>query len=151
MGQDERDRILSTLKEHSFTFEHLVHEPVYTSQQATGVRKGKLHNGVKAMVLETDRGVILALLAADLKLDLKKLQELFKFKEVKLAKKETVLEKTGCEPGSVPPFGFSQPMPTYLDESVFDHADAEFNIGLVTESIRMKTSDLRKMLPFVFR
>ncbi|MFH0969838.1 MAG: YbaK/EbsC family protein [Candidatus Diapherotrites archaeon] len=147
MGQTERDCILAILREKKIPFEQMVHEPVYTSEQAMRARKGKLHNGIKAMVLETERGMILALLAADLKLDMKALQKRFKFKKLQLAKKEKVLEKTGCEIGSVPPFGHAQQVATYIDESVFDHEWAEFNIGLTTESIKMKTSDLRKILP----
>ena len=147
MSASEAQRIQQLLKEKNISFQHMVHEPVYTSEQAMQVRKGELHNGVKAMVLETERGVVLALLAADLKLDLKKFGELMQFKKVKLASKEIVLEKTNCEVGSVPPFGFATPLPTYLDESIFDHEWAEFNIGVVTESIKMKTSDLRLVLP----
>jgi len=147
MGQLERDRILHLLKEQNIPFTHFNHGPVYTSEQAAAARQGELHNGVKAMVCETERGIILALLAADRKLDLEKLAHLIQFKKIKLASKEKVLAHTGCEVGSVPPFGFPQPLPTYVDETVFDHEHAEFNIGLLTESVRLKTSDLRKILP----
>ncbi len=147
MGHAERDRILSLLNEQNIPFHHFIHEPVFTSEQAAAARQGELHNGVKAMVCETERGIILALLAADRKLDLEKLAELIKFKKIKLASKEKVVANTGCEVGSVPPFGFPQPLPTYIDETVFDHENAEFNIGLLTESVRLKTSDLRKILP----
>lgn len=147
MGQAEADRIKSIFAEQKIPFQHFVHEPVYTSQQAQASRGGSLHDGVKAMVLETERGVVVALLAADLKIDLKKFENVMKFKKVQLAKKEIVLEKTGCEPGSVPPFGYPQPLAIFIDESVFDHENADFNIGLLTESARVKTSDLRKILP----
>jgi Ala-tRNA(Pro) deacylase len=147
MSLVERDRILSLLKEQNIPFHHFIHEAVYTSEQAAAARQGELHNGVKAMVCETERGIILALLAADRKLDLEKLAALIKFKKIKLASKEKVLANTGCEVGSVPPFGFPQPLPIYVDETVFDHENAEFNIGLLTESVRLKTSDLRKILP----
>lgn len=147
MSTAEATHIQQLLKEKNISFQHFVHEPVYTSEQAMRVRNGELHNGVKAMVLETERGIVVALLAADLKLDLKKFAELMEFKKVKLASKELVLEKTNCEVGSVPPFGFAIPLPTYIDASVFDHEWAEFNIGMVTESIKMKTSDLRMVLP----
>ncbi|MEK6820854.1 MAG: YbaK/EbsC family protein, partial [archaeon] len=135
------------LKEKKIPFEHFVHEPVYTSEQAAASRNGDVRNGVKAMVLETERGVILALLAAHLKLDLRTLQKRFKFKKLQLAKKETVLSSTGCEPGSVPPFGFEPPIATFLDESIFERKQSEFNIGLLTESVRIKTTDLQKILP----
>ena len=147
MGKEEAARIQQTLRDASIYFEHFIHEPVYTSEQAARVRKSPLHNGVKAMVLETERGLVIALLAADLKIDLKKFAETLKFKKVQLAKKELVLEKTNCEVGSVPPFGFPSPLPTYIDESVFDHEEADFNIGLLTESVRVTTEDLRKILP----
>ncbi len=146
MGIVERNRILDIFHSHSIPFEHLTHEPVYTSEQAMRARHGELHHGVKAMVCETERGIIVALLAADLKLDLETLAQTILFKKIKLASKEKVLSTTGCEVGSVPPFGFASPLPTYIDESVFDHEWAEFNIGLVTESVKVKTSDLRKIL-----
>ncbi len=147
MGQAERDRILRTLNEMNIPFEHLTHEAVYTSEQAMQARHGELHNGVKAMVCKTERGTILALLTADLKLDMEKLAKLILFKKLSLGSKERVLAATNCEPGSVPPFGFAQPLPTYIDESVFDHEWAEFNIGLLTESVKVRTADLRKVLP----
>lgn len=147
MSFAERDRILQKFREMNIPIEHLVHEPVYTSEQARHVRGGELHNGVKSLVCETERGIIVALVAADLKLDLEKLAKLILFKKIKLASKEKVLRATGCEVGSVPPFGFSPPLPTYVDESVFDHEWAEFNIGLVTESVKVRTADLRKILP----
>ena len=147
MGQAERDRILGILRDKSIPFEHFVHAPVYTSEQAAAVRNGVMHNGVKAMVCETERGIILALLAADRMLDLEKLAKLIQFKKIKLASKEKVLAITGCEVGSVPPFGHATQLATYIDETVFDHENAEFNIGLVTESVRIKTGDLRTILP----
>ncbi|MEK6970383.1 MAG: YbaK/EbsC family protein [archaeon] len=147
MAHAERDRILSLLKELDIPFHPFTHEPVFTSEQAAAARQGNLHDGVKAMVCETERGIILALLAADRKLDLEKLAGLIKFKKIKFASKEKVAAHTGCEVGSVPPFGFPHPLPTYVDETVFDHENAEFNIGLHTESVRIKTIDLRKILP----
>lgn len=147
MGIVERDRILQRFKEMNISVEHFVHEPVYTSEQAMRVRGGELHNGVKSLVCETERGIIVALLAADLKLDLEKLAQLILFKKIKLASKEKVLRSTNCEVGGVPPFGFDPPLPTYVDESVFDHEWGEFNIGLVTESVKVRTADLRKILP----
>ncbi len=147
MSTVERDRILETFRTHNISFEHLTHEAVFTSEQAMRARNGKLHNGVKAMVCETERGIILALLAADLMLDMEKLAKLILFKKIKLASREKVVARTNCEAGSVPPFGFDPPLPTYIDESVFDHEYSEFNIGLVTESVKVKTSDLRMILP----
>ena len=111
MGQAERDRILTKFREMNIPFEHLTHEPVYTSEQAMRARKGELHNGVKAMVCKTERGTILALLAADLQLDMEKLAKLILFKKLSLGSKERVLAATNCEPGSVPPFGFATPLP----------------------------------------
>jgi Ala-tRNA(Pro) deacylase len=146
MGEEETKRIIGLLTKLNIPFKHLVHEPVYTSEQASKIRKSPLHNGIKSMVLETERGVIIALISADLKLDLKKLKKKFNFKKLQMAPPELVKEKTSCEPGSVPPFGYIQPLPTYIDKSVFDHEQADFNVGLTTESIQIQTSELRKIL-----
>ncbi len=42
-------------------------------------------------------------------------------KQVKLADPEVVLAVTAYPAGTVPPFGFPQPLPTLLDRRVLDH------------------------------
>ncbi|MGE5638024.1 MAG: YbaK/EbsC family protein [Chloroflexota bacterium] len=103
--KEKADKILSIFKENNIEYQLYEHEPVYTSQQAATVRGVELKTGCKSMVLKTKSGkFILANIAANRKIDLKKLEKLVGSK-LSFAAKEEVLRVTNCEPGSVPPFG----------------------------------------------
>jgi Ala-tRNA(Pro) deacylase len=147
MGQKEMERLKKFLDERKIEYELLVHEPVYTSEQAAKARGSELKKGVKALVLKTgEKKLILGLVAADRKIDLNALAMLVGTKKLKLASPEEVLEKTGCEIGSVHPFGNLHNLETYMDKSVLENEVVEFNIGLHTHSIRMKMRDLVNLL-----
>jgi prolyl-tRNA editing enzyme YbaK/EbsC (Cys-tRNA(Pro) deacylase) len=57
-------------------------------------------------------------------IDFRKLADLFQLgrKRIRLAPSDVVLARTGYPAGGVPPFGFPQPLPTYIDRRVFDQA-----------------------------
>ena len=123
------------------------HEPVYTSEQASKVRGVELKTGVKALLLKNDKGeFLLADLAADEKVDFGKLETLAKTGKLRFASRDEVLSVTHCEPGSVHPFGRLFGLPTYLDRSVLANESVNFNIGLLTKSVRIKTMDMTRLL-----
>jgi Cys-tRNA(Pro) deacylase len=134
----DRRKILYTVSEH---------EPVYTSKQAAKVRGVELRTGVKALVLRTkEGGFVMGLVAADRRIDLRKLAKVVGTKSLGLASPKEVLEITGCEVGSVHPFGNLHGLPTYMDASVLENESVNFNAGLHTVSIQMKTKDLVKAI-----
>jgi Ala-tRNA(Pro) deacylase len=123
------------------------HEPVFTSKQAAKVRQSELKTGVKALMLKSEKGAfIMGLVAADRRLDLKKLAKIVETKKLQLASPQEVLDVTGCEVGSVPPFGNLFGLTIYLDKSVLISGMVNFNAGLHTISIQMKGKDLIKVL-----
>jgi Ala-tRNA(Pro) deacylase len=116
---------------------------VYTSIQAAKIRGVELRTGVKALILKTNEGdFMMGLVAADRRMDLKKLAMIVGTKSLRLAYPEEVLKITGCEIGSVHPFGNLHDLPTYLDFSLLENDTVNFNAGLHTVSIQMKAKDL---------
>ena len=153
MGILQLQKIKELLDENKIQYRLYEHEPVFTSEQAAKVRGAKLKEGVKALVLKTDKGeFILALVAADRKIDLQKLAKVSNNKKLKLANPEEVAKKTECEIGSVPPFGNVLGLKTFMDPSVIENELVEFNAGLHTASIRMKSKDLVAIIkPFIVK
>lgn len=142
----EADKILLLFKKQNIEYQLYGHEPVYTSQQAATARGVELKTGCKSMVLRTNKGeFILANIAADKKIDLKKLEKIVGSK-LRFASKEEVLQATNCEPGSVPPFGRLFGLPTYLDESVLENDFVNFNIGMLIKSVKVSLGDLLKIM-----
>ncbi len=144
--EKEAQRILNIFKENNIDYQLYEHEPVYTSQQAAAVRGVELKTGCKSMLLKTRQvKFILVNLAADRKIDLKKLEKIVGEK-LSFATKEDVLQTTNCEPDSVPPFGKLFGLPTYLDESVLENDFVNFNIGMLTKSVKISKQDLLRIM-----
>jgi Ala-tRNA(Pro) deacylase len=139
--------IKELLDSNGITYEVSEHEPVYTSEQAAKVRGVELKTGVKALVLKTEKGsLVMGLIAADKRIDLKKLAKIARTKKLRLASPQEVLKMTGCEVGSVHPFGNLHRLSTYLDSSILENNMVNFNAGLHTVSIQMKAKDLVKAI-----
>jgi len=141
-------KLIKGLLDHSgIAYEVSEHEPVYTSEQAAKVRGVELKTGVKALVLKTEEGsFVMGLIVADRRIDLKKLAKIARTKKLRLASPQEVLKITGCEVGSVHPFGNLHRLPTYLDKSILENKMVNFNAGLHRVSIQMKTKDLIKVI-----
>lgn len=143
MGSLQLKLIKKLLDQKGISYQASEHEPVYTSEQAARVRGVELKTGVKALVLRTEEGsFVMGLVAADRRIDLKRLAKIVRTKKLRLASPEKVLKITGCEVGSVHPFGNLHDLPTYLDSSIPENDMVNFNAGLHTISIEMKAKDL---------
>ena len=152
MGILQLKLIKELLAKNGITYQVSEHEPVYTSEQAAKVRGVELRTGVKALVLKTkERDFITGLVAADRRMDFKKLGKIVGTKSLRLASPKEVLKITGCEIGSVHPFGNLHDLPTYLDASILENDMVNFNAGLHTVSIQMKTKDLIKTIKPVIK
>ena len=147
MGKLQLTLIKKLLDRNGISYKISEHEPVYTSEQAARVRGVKLETGVKALVLKSVEGsFMIGLVAADRKVDLKKFAKIVKTKKLHLASPQEVLNMTGCEVGSVHPFGNLHELPTYMDKSVLENDVVNFNAGLHTITIEMKSRDLVKAI-----
>lgn len=147
MGALQLMLIKKLLDSYRILYKVSKHEPVYTSEQAARVRGVKLKTGVKSLVLKTkERRFIMALVAADRRIDLKKLARIADTKRLQFASPQEVLRITGCEIGSVHPFGKLHGLPTYFDRSILENDTVNFNAGLHTVTIDMKAKDLVKAI-----
>jgi Ala-tRNA(Pro) deacylase len=147
VGKEETDAIRKMLDESGVEYKMFEHEPVYTSEQASKVRGVDLKSGVKALVFKTNDGkFVLGLIAAHKKISERKLAEAVGAEALRLAKPNEVLEMTGCEIGSVHPFGNLHNLPTYMDKSVMESDSVNFNVGQHTVSVQMSSEDLAKVV-----
>ncbi len=136
------EEIRRILDEHGAEYVVSEHAPVYTSEEAARVRGVGLETGVKALLLRTrEKTFVLALVRADRKADLREIARRAGTRKVTLARPQEVLELTGCEVGSVPPFGFDD-VPTFMDRTILENELVNFNAGLHTVSVRMRAEDL---------
>jgi Ala-tRNA(Pro) deacylase len=147
MGFRQFKLVKELLELNGIDYEVLEHAPVYTSEEAARARRVELKTGVKALILKTEKGnFVIGLVAADRKIDLKKLAKIAGVKKLQLASPEETFKTTGCEVGSVHPFGNLFDLPTYLDISILENDKVNFNAGLHTVSIQMRAKDMIKAI-----
>jgi Ala-tRNA(Pro) deacylase len=131
------ERVEALLQEQAVEFTVLRHEPVFTSEQAAAVRGTPLSSGAKALVLKAGDGFLLAVLPADRKLDSKKARDALGVKSLRFASKEEVMQLTGLEPGSIPPFGSLFGLKTYCEPGLAENPSINFNAGDHAISVQM--------------
>ncbi len=149
MAEEEYEKIIKLITEENVPFETFEHIAVRTSAEAAIVRGAEIKQGVKALVIKFKRstGDFFAVcdIPADRKLDWKKAKIVFKATDARMATEEEVVEHTNCQPGGVPPFGHGKTLGIIVDPHVFDEETLEFNAGLKTKSVRIKSRDLKKV------
>ena len=148
-------KIKEILTEKNIPFEEFEHEAVYTCEQAEAVRGlGTAKEGIKSLIFGTETGkFILVLNPGDRKIDTKKIARLEKANRLFLASPEKVERLAGVPIGCVAPFGLRTSLKTYLNEELLESEHLYFNPGSHTKTIKIKASDLRRVLenPIQFR
>jgi len=94
------------------------------------------------MLVKTRTGFVLAVLAADRKVNWKLLTPVVGGKGARFATDEELREATGLSKGAVPPLGLLFGLRTIYDRSLLAVETVNFNAGTHTESITMARNDL---------
>lgn len=134
--------ITKLLDERGISYRLMEHEPVRTSAEAARVRGVELHTGAKALVVETEKGLHLAVLPADERLDWRKLRHALGADRVSLASRDEVEAVTGLQVGAIPPFGNLLDLETIFDNAVLANEVVRFNAASRSHSIEMRSEDL---------
>jgi Ala-tRNA(Pro) deacylase len=135
------DRVHDLLQAKGVNFTVLRHQPVYTSEEAAAVRGTPLASGAKALIVKAGERFVMLILPADRKLDSRKARDSLGVKSLRFASKEEVLELTGLQPGSIPPFGSLFGLPAYCDPALAANASINFNAGDHSISVQMAYAD----------
>jgi Ala-tRNA(Pro) deacylase len=143
--QEIHAQLVELLQREGVEFRLTHHARVTTSADAAAVRGVELRSGAKAMVVKGKEGFVLAVLAADRKVDWKRLAPLVGGKGARFADADELLESTGLTKGAVPPLGSLFGLRTIYDESLLAVDAVNFNAGLHTESISMRRDDLIRL------
>ncbi len=135
------ERIRNLLARHAVSFDVLRHEPVYTSQQAADVRGTPLSSGAKALICRGDEQLVMFVIPADRKLASGEARRAQGWKKLRFASREEVEQRTGLQPGSIPPFGSLFGLPTLCDRRLGQNEIINFNAGDHQVSVSMRYED----------
>jgi Ala-tRNA(Pro) deacylase len=141
-----RKRLTEILDEQGVAYEVIHHPPDYSALEAAHDTHTPGAGFVKAVVMNTKGGPVLAVLPAPAMVDLRKFAEVVGCDEVRLASENAIaLLFPDCQIGAEPPFGQLYDMPVFLDESLAGEEFITFNAGTHDEAIRIRFADYDRL------
>lgn len=136
------EKIKNWLNSNDIKFKEIHHEQTKTSEESAKARGEDISIGGKALVIKIDGSFKIFVLSASKKLDSSAVKKHFSVKKTHFASRDELMELTGLEPGSVPPFG--KPLidlELFVDNSILKNEKIAFNAGSLTDSIVMRRED----------
>lgn len=135
------ERIQALLASSAVVYDVLHHAPVYTSLEAAAIRGTPLASGAKALICKGDDEVVMFVLPADRKLANREIRRSRGWRKLRFLTRDEVLDLTGLEPGSIPPFGSLFGLSTLCDAGLGNNERINFNAGDHSISVSMRYSD----------
>lgn len=128
------------LEQRGLRFEVLPHPRADTALDEARALELPADEVVKAIVLDIATGHALALLPADLRLDLRKVEAALGVDEVSLASEDEIAtDFPEFELGALPALPSLLHIPVVIDPKILDHATITFAAGDRRESVRVPT------------
>lgn len=142
-SENIRNEIIRLLKHHEMVYQHVVHEPAATGEEAARTQGVAPEDGVKSLILrgKSSKKNYHVNIPSHLKLDMKAIAELVGEK-CEFESPEIIKERFGLIVSGIPPFGGLLNLDTYFDEGVGKRERSVFSCGMASESIWMKSRDL---------
>ena len=142
--------LLDFLRANNIPYEIIPHAKVFTARMAAAAEGIERHHQTKVVMLSTPEGPVMAVLPADLKLDVRKVRRLIHEPVSLQAESEFAPVFPDCETGAMPPFGNLYGLPTYVDQHLTGEDYIVFEAGTYTDAIKIRYSDYdRAVKPFV--
>lgn len=114
------ERVRSFLRSEGFPDEVMTsEETIFTVDDAARVVGAPSEQILKSLVLLVDGNPVLALMSGVNQVDTKKVRILAEAKKVRMADPGFVFDWSGFQVGGVPPVGYPESVPAYLDEDLF--------------------------------
>lgn len=134
------------LSENGVAYDKLPHRYTFTSLNTVRSTKVPGDKMAKSVILEDDKGYIMAVIPATKHVKIRELNKLLG-RNVGLAT-ETELGQLfkDCDLGAIPPIGPAYGMETVVDYSLDDCGDVYFEAGNHEELIHVKGSAFRKLM-----
>jgi Cys-tRNA(Pro)/Cys-tRNA(Cys) deacylase len=122
-------------------------KPVFTSEEAAKERRVSLPQIVKTMLLMEQDSVVVAVLPAHKKLDLKKLKKLSGYKNLQFIDKESIERRTSLVVGAIAPVGHMlKGMAIFVDPCIFREEFLDISSGDPRAGLELHRDVLKKVL-----
>lgn len=119
-------------------------ESTRTAQEAAIAAGCEIGQIVKSLVFRSGENALMFLVSGKNQLDIKKVEEHIG-REISKADADFVRQKTGYVIGGVPPFAFSSPIDTFIDEDLMKYEHVWAAAGTPHAIFQIKGNDLARL------
>lgn len=137
-------KLTKHLVQNKVTYDVVPHKTVFTVYDLAQTMKVKLNTIIKTLLVKADKEYVLAVLPANLRLDLVALKKQLKAKTLSLAKEKDMTAKFKVKPGSMTAFGSMYKVAVVADKSLLKAEKVLMSAGSFTESLRLKMKSYLK-------
>lgn len=139
-------KIKAYLDKENVGYQVLEHSLAYTAMEIAGSQHVPGRQVIKTVIVKADNKFVMCVLPAIHYIDLYKLQDILKTKNVQLATEEEISKLfPEYEVGAEPPFGHLYNLPVYADKVLEVDEDIVFNAGTHTDMIKIKWKDYQRL------
>ena len=140
-------RVIEFLDESGVNYELTEHKPTFTAQRMAAQEHEPGKYVAKPVIVKTDGGYVMCVLAACYKIDLSALKKQLGVKSVGLANEKEMGKIFGdCELGAEPPFGNLYDLTTIMDKALEQKDHITFQAGSHEKAIRISMADYKKLV-----
>jgi Ala-tRNA(Pro) deacylase len=137
--------LIDFLNRSKVRYEVLHHPEAFTAQELAAIEHVKGRSHAKVVMVKAEGEVLMAVLPADHRVDLEKLDKATGRKTALATEAEFKVLFPDCAVGTMPPFGELYGVPVYLDASLTDAERIVFEAGTHSDAIRMRYADYARV------
>lgn len=126
-------------------YDEITHKTVYTAYDAAQTLKKELKDIAKSLLIAADKAYIIAVVPANMKIDLGKLKKALKVKKVSIPNEKLMVKVFKVKPGAMTAFGGLHQVEVWVDKSLLKTKEIILSAGSFTDSVRMKVKDFIEM------
>ena len=138
--------LVKLLAKHGISYDTIHHEYSSSSLHAAHSAKIPVQKMVKTVVLEDDRGYIMALVPANQYVKINELNKILNRRMGLATETELAHLFTDCEPGAIPPIGVAYGMTTIVDNNLEDCHDVYIEAGNHIDLLHISGSAFRQLV-----
>jgi Ala-tRNA(Pro) deacylase len=138
-------RLIDLLNQSKVRYEVLHHPEAFTAQELAAIEHVKGRSHAKVVMVKADGEVLMAVLPADLRIDLEKLDKVVGRKTALATEADFQALFPDCAIGTMPPFGQLYGVATYLDASLADADKIVFEAGTHSDAVKMRYADYERL------
>ena len=135
------------LEKNQVSYEVGIHQEVFTAQEIAAAQHVPGREMAKVVMVKADGKMVMLVLPASYRVELKKLKDVLDCKKVGMAKEKEFQDLfPDCDVGAMPPFGNLYNMEVWVDKMLTEDASIVFQAGNHIETIRIKYSDYVRLV-----